>query len=134
MEMLCWIRLQFNVFAGVLMCVAAVAMSGFLAGLFVGYDAELKEMTQRGFAIYSLSFMVMGLNIYGSSFFTALNNGVISAMISFLRTLVFQMIAVLTLPAVWGLDGIWFSIVAAELMALVVTIGLLIGNRKKYGY
>lgn len=126
--------LQFNVFAGVLMCVAAVAMSGFLAGLFVGYDAELKEMTQRGFAIYSLSFMVMGLNIYGSSFFTALNNGVISAMISFLRTLVFQMIAVLTLPAVWGLDGIWFSIVAAELMALVVTIGLLIGNRKKYGY
>lgn len=126
--------LQFNVAAGIAMCAAAVAMSGGLAALFVGYHAELKAMTQRGFAIYSLSFVVMGLNIYSSSFFTALNNGMISALISFLRTLLFQVAAVLILPVWFGLDGIWFSIVLAELMALFVTIVLLIANRKKYGY
>lgn len=126
--------LQFNIVSGVVMCAAAVAMSGGLAGLFVGYDAALKAMTQRGFAIYSLSFVVMGLNIYSSSFFTALNNGLISALISFLRTLIFQVAAVLILPAVFGLDGIWFSIVLAEVLALAVTVVLLIRNRKKYGY
>lgn len=124
----------FNMIAGILMCAAAVAVSGSLAGLFVGYDAGLKAMTQRGFAVYSLSFVVMGLNIYSSSFFTALNNGLISALISFLRTLVFQVAAVLILPVYFGLDGIWFSIVLAEVLALAVTLVLLAGSRKKYGY
>lgn len=91
-------------------------------------------MTKRGFSIYSLSFVVMRLNIYGSSFFTALGDGLLSALISFLRTLLFQMIAVLVLPLILGLDGIWMSIVVAELVALVVTISLLIANRKKYKY
>ena len=126
--------LIFNVVSGILMCMAAVLMSGVLSGIFVSYDAELFEMTKRGFAIYSLSFVVMGMNIYGSSFFTALGNGLVSALISFLRTLLFQIAAVLILPLLFGLDGIWFSIVVAEIMALAVTGVLFITNKKKYGY
>lgn len=126
--------IKFNILAGVLMCALAVLSASALAGIFVGYDAELLAMTKRGFAIYSLSFVVMGLNIYGSSFFTALGDGLTSALISFLRTLLFQMIAVLLLPMLFGLDGIWMAIVVAECVALVVTIGLLLGNRKKYKY
>lgn len=124
----------FNVVSGTLMCIVAVLMSGFLAGLFVGYDEGLKQMTQRGFIIYSISFMVMGLNIYASSFFTALGNGLVSALISFLRTLLFQVVALLVLPIFFGLDGIWFSIVAAEGVALFVSFGFLMVKRKKYGY
>ncbi|MBR6637980.1 MAG: MATE family efflux transporter [Lachnospiraceae bacterium] len=126
--------IKFNVFAGILMCVSAIMLSGVLAGIFVGYDAELFEMTKKGFAIYSISFLVMGLNIYSSSFFTALGNGLISALISLLRTLLFQMVAVLVLPLIFELNGIWMSIIVAEVTALVVTISLLVANRKKYGY
>lgn len=124
----------FNVFSGILMCVAAILLSGVLAGIFVSYDTELLQMTQKGFIIYSLSFVVMGLNIYGSSFFTALGNGLISALISFLRTLLFQVVAVLVLPMFFALDGIWMAIVVAELMALIVTSILLVVNKKKYEY
>ncbi len=126
--------IRFNVAAGVVMTVVAILMSGVLAGIFVGYDAQLCAMTQRGFAIYSLSFLIMGVNIYGSSFFTALGNGLVSAFISFLRTLLFQLIAVLVLPIFFELDGIWMSIVVAEAVALIVTIGFFVGNKKKYGY
>lgn len=126
--------IYFNIVAGALMCAVAIILSGVLAGVFVSYDAELLEMTKRGFAIYSLSFIVMGLNIYGSSFFTALGNGLISALISFLRTLLFQVVAVLLLPLIFKLDGIWISIVVAEVMALIVTIFFCVKNKKKYGY
>lgn len=126
--------IAFNIVSGILMCLAATSLSGVLAGIFVSYDTALLEMTRRGFMIYSLSFTVMGLNIYGSSFFTALGNGLISALISFLRTLLFQATAVLTLPILLELDGIWFSIVAAEIMALMVTITFFATNRKRYGY
>lgn len=105
-----------------------------LSLIFVGYDEQLLELTLRGFAIYSFCFLFSGVAIYGSSFFTALNNGLISALISFLRTLVFQIAAVLIFPLIWDVDGIWFSIVAAELMAAVVTALLLAGMRKKYHY
>lgn len=105
-----------------------------LALIFVGYDQELLHMTLRGFLVYSFSFLFAGLAIYGSSFFTALGNGLVSALISFLRTLVFQVAAVLLFPLVWGLDGIWFSIVAAELVAALVTALFLIGMRRKYHY
>lgn len=76
----------------------------------------------------------MGLNIYASSFFTALGNGLLSMIISFLRTLLFQVVCVLVLPLIWGLDGIWFAIVAAESMALFLSLVLLAKNKKKYGY
>ena len=124
----------FNIVSGIVMCVVAIVLSGVLAKLFVGYDANLYSMTQKGFAIYSIAFLVMGLNIYGSSFFTALGNGLVSALISFLRTLLFQVIAVLVLPIFFELNGVWFAIVAAEGVALIVTIAFLLHYRKKYGY
>ena len=83
---------------------------------------------------YSFSFLFAGIAIFGSAFFTALNNGFTSALISFLRTLVFEIAAVMVLPLVWGLDGIWMSIIVAEFMAVAVTIILLVINRKKYKY
>lgn len=124
----------FNVVVGILMCAVAILLAGILAKLFVGYDPVLYEMTKWGFTVYSISFVVMGLNIYGSSFFTALGNGLVSALISFLRTLLFQVAALIILPVFFGLDGIWFSIVASEGMALVVTLIFLGRYRKKYGY
>ncbi len=105
-----------------------------LSGIFVGYDAELLEMTGHAFRIYSLAFLLCGFSIYGSSFFTALGNGLISALIAFLRTLLFQVAAVIILPILWELDGIWWSIVVAEVMSVIVTSAFLLFNRKKYGY
>ena len=105
-----------------------------LSRIFVGYDEGLFELTRRGFAIYSFSFLFSGMAIYGSSFFTALNNGLVSAVIAFLRTLVFQVAAVMLLPLIWGIDGIWVSIVIAELMAAAVTALFLVGKRAKYRY
>ncbi|MGN1223979.1 MAG: MATE family efflux transporter [Ruminococcus sp.] len=105
-----------------------------LAKIFVGYDEALLKLTEHGFTIFSFSFLFAGFSIYGSSFFTALNNGLISALISFLRTLVFQIAAVLILPVFLGIDGIWISIVAAEIMAIIITVFFIIKMRKKYHY
>ena len=105
-----------------------------LAGIFVGYDEALHDMTTRGFRIYILSFLLCGFNIFGSSFFTALNNGLISALISFLRTLVFQIGAVLVLPLIFELDGIWWSVVAAELGSIALTAFFMVKYRKRYHY
>ena len=116
------------------MVILAEGLARPLALIFVGYDPELLDMTLRGFLVYSFSFLFAGLAIYGSSFFTALGNGLVSALISFLRTMVFQVAAVLIFPLIWGLDGIWFSIVAAELVAALVTVAFLVGKRKKYHY
>ncbi|WP_300846813.1 MATE family efflux transporter [uncultured Acetatifactor sp.] len=116
------------------MVILAEGLARPLALIFVGYDPELLDMTLRGFLVYSFSFLFAGLAIYGSSFFTALGNGLVSALISFLRTMVFQVAAVLIFPLIWGLDGIWFSIVAAELVAALVTVAFLAGKRKKYHY
>jgi Na+-driven multidrug efflux pump len=105
-----------------------------LSQMFVGYDDVLFDMTVRGFYIYSFSFLFSGIAIWGSGFFTALNNGLISAIISFLRTVVFQVAAVLILPIFLKLDGIWLSIVVAEVMAAIVTAFFLLIKRKKYQY
>lgn len=105
-----------------------------LAAVFVGYDPALSEMTVHAFQLYSLSFLFSGVAIYGSSFFTALNDGLTSAAISFLRTLVFQTAAVMLLPLWLGLDGVWWSIVAAEAVAALVTAVLLVRKRGQYGY
>ena len=105
-----------------------------LSLLFVGYDADLLDLTHRGFLIFSFSFLFAGIAIFGSSFFTALNNGAISALISFLRTLVFQVATILILPLIWKTDGIWISVVVAELMAASVTAILFIIMKKKYHY
>ena len=119
---------------GLVLTLAAEVIARPLAGIFVSYDPGLHDMTTRGFRIYILSFLLCGFNIYGSSFFTALNNGLISALISFLRTLVFQIGAVLVLPILFELDGIWWSVVAAELGSLALTAFFLIKYRKRYHY
>lgn len=105
-----------------------------LAKLFVGYDADLMNMTVNGFRIFALSFLFMGYAIFGSGFFTALNDGVTSAIISFLRTMVFEVAAVLLLPAIWGITGIWLSIIVAEFMAMFLSGAFLIVKQKKYHY
>lgn len=120
--------------SGVCMLVLAILLSPTLSSIFVGYDAQLHEMTQRGFTLYSLSFVLMGFNIYGSAFFTALGNGLVSALISFLRTLLFQIAAILILPIFLGLDGVWLAVLAAELLAAVVTLYFLIVKKKQYHY
>ena len=125
---------RFNVVSGMIMSLLAITLSGVLAKIFVGYDKDLFDMTKEGFSIYSISFIMMGMNIFSSAFFTALGDGLISAAISFLRTLLFQVIAVLMLPVIFQLQGIWMAIVVAEACALVISIVFLVGKRKKYNY
>ena len=120
--------------SSIAMLAAGEALARPLGQIFVGYDEALLAMTVRAFRIYSFSFLLAGVAILGSSFFTALNDGLTSALISFLRTLVFQIAAVLLLPLVLELDGIWLSIVFAETMAVLVTTVFLLAKRKKYGY
>ena len=102
--------------------------------MFVEYDAELMKMTQHGFSIFAFSFLLAGFSTFGSSFFTALNDGLAQALISFFRTLVFQVASVMIFPLIWQINGIWFSIVDAEIMAIIVTVPFLIGKQKKYQY
>ena len=120
-------------FAGV-MAAAAFLLGWPLSKIFVGYDPELMEMTVRGFVIYSLSFLLCGFNIFGSSLFTALNNGLISAVISFVRTLICQIAAVMLLPLILGLDGIWWAIVVSEGVALILTVFCFIKFKNRYHY
>ena len=119
---------------GIMLALLSQLLAAPLSKLFVGYDAELFAMTEHGFRIYCLAYLINGFNIFGSSFFTALNNGVISAVISFLRTLVFQIIMILLLPTLLGINGIWSAVGIAELMTLCVTITFFIKQRKKYHY
>ena len=105
-----------------------------LSDIFVGYDEGLFNMTVHAFVIHAFSFFFAGIAIFGSAFFTALNDGPISALISFLRTLLFQTAAVMIMPLIWELDGIWFSTVVAECLAVIVTFIFLIAKRKKYRY
>lgn len=118
----------------VAMVVSGQLLAKLLSRIFVGYDPALMDMTVHGFRIYTLSFLLCGFNIFASSFFTALNNGLISAVISFVRTLVCQIVAVFVLPIWLGLDGIWWSIVAAELVALGLSAVFIFAFRKKYHY
>ena len=119
---------------GVILTIAAELLSGVMVNIFVSYDPALAEMTKHGFMLFSLAFPMMGLNIWTSSFFTALNNGVISALISFVRTLIFQIAAVFILPMLLELDGVWLAVVAAEVLAFIMSWGFLIAKKKKYGY
>lgn len=105
-----------------------------LSFVFTGYDAELLALTVRAFSLFAFSFLFSGYVIFGSSFFTALNNGLVSAAISFLRTMVFQTAAVLIFPLIWKVDGIWFSMAAAEILALGATVIFLGAEKRRYGY
>lgn len=119
---------------GVVMTAFSILFAEPLSSIFVGYDKGLLALTTKAYTIYSISFLIMGFNIYVSSFFTALNNGLISAIISFLRSFVLQAIMILVLPMIWGIDGIWAAVIVAEVISLIVSGGFLLGNRKKYNY
>lgn len=116
------------------MLLLSLLLSSPLSSLFVGYDDYLFDLTVRGFYIFSFSFLFSGIAIFSSSFFTALNNGLVSAIISFLRTLVFQVVAVLLLPIIMGIDGVWLSLVVAELLAVVVSVVFILIKKKEYHY
>ncbi len=119
---------------GIVMAVAAAALARPLALLFVGYDPTLCALTQHAFRLFSFAFLLAGFNIFVSSFFTALNNGAVSAAVSFLRTLVFQTASVLLLPELIGVDGIWWAITVAEVFAFVISLLFLFVKRKQYHY
>lgn len=118
----------------IVMTILGEMLSKVLASIFVSYDIKLLEMTTRAIQLFSITYLISGFNIFTSSFFTALNNGVVSAIISFLRTLVLQVATILLLPILWGIDGIWVADAVAELLALGVSIVFLVKNRKKYQY
>lgn len=120
--------------SGVVLTILAIALSSPLAKLFVGYDEELYELTRHAFRLFAYSFLLAGFNIFTSSFFTALNNGAVSAAISFMRTLIFQTSSVLILPIFLGVDGIWWAITVAEVFAFILSLIFLFAKRKKYNY
>lgn len=120
--------------SGVVLTVLAIVLSSPLAKIFVGYDEELYELTRHAFRLFAYSFLLAGFNIFTSSFFTALNNGAVSAAISFMRTLIFQTPSVLILPIFLGVDGIWWAITVAEFFAFILSLIFLFAKRKKYNY
>ncbi len=119
---------------GLGMVASAEVLAGPLSSIFVGYDQLLFQMTVSGFRIFALSFLFMGFGIFASGFFTALNDGITSAIISFLRTLVFQSLAIIALPQILGIQGIWLSVLAAEIMSVLLGAGFLRLKQKKYHY
>lgn len=119
---------------GVTMTVLAEILAPWVSRLYVGYDEALCEMTTKAFHLFSLSFVFTGFGIFGSSLFTALGNGGISALLSFLRTLVFQVGSVMILPIFFDVNGIWLSMLSAEILATIVTMILCYAKRKKYHY
>ena len=119
---------------GIAMALAAYLLAGPLAKLFVGYDRELCELTTHAMGLHCLAFLFTGANIFTSSLFTALNDGTVSAAVSFARSMVLQIATVLLLPGLMGPDGLWLAALATDTCALVMDICVLAGNRKKYGY
>ena len=120
--------------SSVVMTLIAEIIAGYLAGIFVSYDNNLLELTTEAIRIYAVSYLISGVNIFASSFFTALNNGVVSAVISFMRMFVFQIVMILFLPVVLGISGIWTAVIAAEVLSVVISVMFLVKNRKKYSY
>lgn len=119
---------------GTVLTLLSEVLSNVMAGIFVGYDPELKALTGRAIRIYMLSFMICGLNMFVSAWFTALNNGVVSAIAAFARTLIFELGSIFLLPLLLGLDGVWLAVDLADVMALIMSAILLTVYRKRYHY
>lgn len=117
---------------GIVLTLLAEVSAPALAGIFISYDSDLCELAVRALRIYMLSFLICGFNMFCSAWFTALNNGVVSAVAAFVRTLVFELGAVLLVPGIMGIDGIWMSVNIAEVLALTLSAGLFIATRKRY--
>ena len=120
--------------AAVVLTAIAIGGARMLSAVFVGYDAALLDMTTRAFRICAILFLVMWFNMYTSCFFTALNDGAVFAAISFMRSLVLTLICVIVMPAIWHLDGVWFSLVGSEILGVFVSLYFLLSRRKKYHY
>ncbi len=120
--------------AAVVLTSCAELLSSVLAGIFVGYNQDLHDMTTNAIQLFALSYIISGINIFASAFFTALNNGLVSAVISFMRTLVFQIAFIFILPELLGLNGIWLAVVGAEICSLIISVSFFVANRKKYKY
>ncbi len=120
--------------AAVVLTACAELLSSVLAGIFVGYNQDLHDMTTNAIQLFALSYIISGINIFASTFFTALNNGLVSAVISFMRTLVFQITFIFILPELLGLNGIWLAVVGAEICSLIISVSFFVANRKKYKY
>lgn len=120
--------------AAVVLTACAELLSSVLAGIFVGYNQDLHNMTTNAIQLFALSYIISGINIFASAFFTALNNGLVSAVISFMRTLVFQITFIFILPELLGLNGIWLAVVGAEICSLIISVSFFVANRKKYKY
>ena len=119
---------------GVVLTLTLELTAGPLTKIFVGYDEELYHLTAKAFMIYGISYLFVGFNFYASSFFTALNNGVVSAIISTARALVFETSAVFILPALFGVEGIWLSVTCAEVLSLVLSVTMLKKHKEQYHY
>lgn len=120
--------------SAIVLTAIAVLLARPVSAVFVGYDAALLDMTAGAFAICALPFLVMWINIYTSSFFTALNDGAVSAAISFIRALVLPVLCITVMPAIWGLDGVWYSLIGSEILSVAVSLAFLTGKKKKYHY
>lgn len=120
--------------AAVVLTAVAVLLARPICSIFVSYDADLLDMTTRAFIICAIPFLFMWFNMYTSSFFTALNDGAVSAAISFMRALVLPVICIILMPMLWELDGVWYSLVGSELLGVIVSICFMVGKRKKYHY
>ena len=120
--------------SAVVLTAIAVLLARPISAIFVSYDAELLGMTARAFTICAAPFLVMWLNIYTSSVFTALNNGAVSAAISFMRALVLPVLCIVIMPMIWELDGVWYSLIGSEILSVFVSLAFLIGKRNKYHY
>lgn len=126
--------MSFIAIAGVVLTLLGIALSDAMSNMFVGYDSELMLFTRHAFRVYSVSYMFSGFGIFGSGLFTALNNGIISGLISFLRTLVMQVLAVLILPALFGIEGVWSSIIVSESISAVIALTFVAKYKKVYHY
>ena len=120
--------------AAVVLTTVALILERPLSSIFVGFDAELLELTTHAFRTCAIPFLMMWFNMYTSCFFTALNDGAVSAAISFMRALVLPVICIIVMPMFWELDGVWYSLVGSELLGLLVSFGFMIGLKKKYKY
>ena len=120
--------------AGIIMTALAMSLSSPISYIFTNSSESLHQLSTHAMLIFSICYLITGFSMFGSAFFTALNNGLLSALISICRTLVFQLASVFILPLIFGVDGIWASIIVAEFLSMVMTIVLMIFNQKKYGY
>lgn len=119
---------------GILLAGIVTALARPLATIFVSYDPELLDLAVRAIRIYFISFTICGINMFTSAWFTGLNNGIVSAVAAFTRTLVFELGAVFVIPALFGIDAIWAAVNVAEVLALILSAALILAFRRRYGY